>query len=105
MKHDGDKDKDKKEVRKEFTIVEETLLFRGAVPFVLRHAWARGVLQMLQSLLGILFMLAIMQVYPSFFPLVAVNIVFRRTFQVGFILSLVVGQAIGEMMYGRYMSG
>jgi len=69
---------------KDYSILEQTVLFKGAAPFLLSHAWARGSLQMIQATLGFLFMLAVM------------------TYQVGFILSLVLGLGIGEMLYGRF---
>ncbi|KAI0312562.1 Ctr copper transporter family-domain-containing protein [Amylostereum chailletii] len=57
---------------------------RTLPPFILAHDAARGVMQALLSLLGFLFMLAVM------------------TFQVGFILSIVVGLGVGETLFGRY---
>ena len=75
---------EEKEKIKEFSLPKVIFLLRGAAPFVLSHAWARGALQMVQSTLGFLFMLAVM------------------TYQVGFILSIVLGLGVGEMMYGRY---
>ncbi|KAF8055178.1 CTR copper uptake transporter [Lyophyllum atratum] len=66
--------------------LRDVLLMRGgtAAPFVLSHAWARFLLQCTQAALAFLFMLAVM------------------SFQVSFILSIVIGLGVGEMMYGRF---
>ncbi|KAJ7104350.1 CTR copper uptake transporter [Mycena belliarum] len=55
-----------------------------APPFIPKHDLARGALHALQALLGFAFMLAVM------------------TFQAAFILSVVGGLGVGEMMFGRY---
>ncbi|KAA1466993.1 hypothetical protein DENSPDRAFT_761198, partial [Dentipellis sp. KUC8613] len=57
---------------------------RSAPPFIFWHEVSRGILQIGQSLLSFLFMLAVM------------------TFQVGFILSIVIGLGVGEALFGRY---
>ena len=51
------RDKDK---GRELSLLEMTIFLRGAAPFVLDHAWARGVLQMIHASLSFLFMLAVM---------------------------------------------
>ncbi|KZP33799.1 hypothetical protein FIBSPDRAFT_906709 [Athelia psychrophila] len=61
-------------------------LRRLSPPFIPAHDLSRGVLQIVQSLLGFLFMLSVM------------------TFQVGFILAIVVGMGVGETLFGRYGS-
>ncbi|KAJ7107713.1 Ctr copper transporter [Mycena epipterygia] len=55
-----------------------------APPFTPAHDIPRGALFALQSLLGFAFMLVIM------------------TFQVAYIISIVVGFGVGEMLFGRY---
>ena len=52
--------------------------------FVLAHDIPRGLIHAVQSALELLFMLVAM------------------TFQVGFIISVVVGLGVGETMFGRY---
>ncbi|TFY66377.1 hypothetical protein EVG20_g4715 [Dentipellis fragilis] len=59
---------------------------RSAPPFIFWHDVSRGILQIGQSLLSFLFMLAVM------------------TFQVGFILSIVIGLGVGEALFGRSFS-
>ncbi|KAF8630477.1 hypothetical protein AX15_002893 [Amanita polypyramis BW_CC] len=56
-------------------------------PFILSHDISRGILHAVQRLLTYLLMLAVM------------------TFQVSFIISIIVGAGIGEVMFGRYISG
>ncbi|KDQ49467.1 hypothetical protein JAAARDRAFT_42889 [Jaapia argillacea MUCL 33604] len=60
---------------------------RTIPPFIPSVDISRGVLQAVQSVFGYLFMLAVM------------------TFQVGFILSIVVGLGIGECLFGRWGVG
>ncbi|ETW79597.1 copper transporter [Heterobasidion irregulare TC 32-1] len=57
---------------------------RAALPFIPAHDISRGIVHVTQTLLSFLFMLAVM------------------TFQVGFILSIVVGLGVGETLFGRY---
>ncbi|KAH7882638.1 Ctr copper transporter family-domain-containing protein [Phlebopus sp. FC_14] len=57
---------------------------RLAPPFIPAHDITRGVVFAAHALLGYLFMLTVM------------------TFQLGFILSLVVGLGVGETMFGRF---
>ncbi|KAF7980532.1 hypothetical protein HWV62_37663 [Athelia sp. TMB] len=61
-------------------------LHRMSPQFIPAHDLSRGVLQIVQSLLGFLFMLTVM------------------TFQVGFILAIVVGMGVGETLFGKYGS-
>ncbi|KAG7451721.1 copper transporter, partial [Guyanagaster necrorhizus] len=62
----------------------KSLAIRAAPPFILWNDVARGVLHTLQSALSFTFMLAAM------------------TFQVGFILSIVIGMGVGETLFGRF---
>ncbi|THH16048.1 hypothetical protein EUX98_g9366 [Antrodiella citrinella] len=62
------------------------LTMRTVSPFVFWHDFTRGFMYFGQASLQFAFMLAIM------------------TFQLGFILSLVVGLGIGETLFGRYAS-
>ncbi|KAG2124056.1 CTR copper uptake transporter [Suillus clintonianus] len=59
---------------------------RFTPPFIPAHDITRGVMFAVQALLGYLFMLAVM------------------TYQLGFILSLVVGLGVGETFFGRFGS-
>ncbi|RDB21867.1 hypothetical protein Hypma_011150 [Hypsizygus marmoreus] len=83
---DTKRDEEKKdgEKKKDTTLLQILTLSRGAEPFVPAHAWARGVLQVAQSMFAILFMLVLM------------------TFQTAFIIAIVAGLGVGEMMYGRF---
>ncbi|KAF5378456.1 hypothetical protein D9615_007066 [Tricholomella constricta] len=67
-------------------LLRDLVLMRGGTvaPFIVGHAWARFILHGAQAMFTALFMLTVM------------------TFQVGFILSLVAGAGVGEMMYGRF---
>ncbi|KAG6833164.1 hypothetical protein H0H87_010551 [Tephrocybe sp. NHM501043] len=67
-------------------LLRDVLLMRGgtAAPFVLEHSWARFVLHVAQATFHVLFMLTVM------------------TFQISFILSIVIGAGVGEMLYGRF---
>ncbi|KAJ7165437.1 CTR copper uptake transporter [Mycena crocata] len=56
-----------------------------APPFVPAHDVMRGVMHALQATLGFAFMLAVM------------------TFQAAFILAIVLGLGVGEMLFGRYV--
>lgn len=58
---------------------------RTALPFIPAHDIPRGLLHMGQAAFGFAFMLAVM------------------TFQVGFILSIILGLGVGEMLFGRYI--
>lgn len=62
----------------------DKIMLHGVAPFVLDYALSRGLLHIVQTSLGFLFMLAVM------------------TSQVSFILSIVIGEGVGEMLYGRY---
>ncbi|KAJ8588992.1 hypothetical protein M405DRAFT_862515 [Rhizopogon salebrosus TDB-379] len=59
---------------------------RFTPPFIPAHDIARGIMFAAQTLLNYLFMLTVM------------------TFQLGFILSLVVGLGVGETLFGRFGS-
>ncbi|KAJ3976101.1 CTR copper uptake transporter [Lentinula raphanica] len=60
------------------------LLMRRAPPFIPAHDIVRGIMHAGQAALSFAFMLAVM------------------TFQLGFIISLVVGLGVGETLFGRY---
>ncbi|KAI5117820.1 hypothetical protein M0805_004950 [Coniferiporia weirii] len=64
----------------------ETGFLRTSMPFVPAHDITRGIMHAGQSALEFAFMLAVM------------------TFQIAFILSIVVGLGVGEMLFGRYNS-
>ncbi|KAI0655805.1 CTR copper uptake transporter [Cubamyces menziesii] len=66
-------------VRAAFTV-------RNAPPFVFSHDLARGLLHAVQAALQFAFMLIVM------------------TFQVAFILSIVIGLGVGETLFGRFAS-
>ncbi|KAJ7676602.1 copper transporter [Mycena polygramma] len=58
-----------------------------APPFVAKQDVPRGALYALQTLFGFAFMLAVM------------------TFQAAFIISIIIGFGVGEMLFGRYVAG
>ncbi|KAF7358702.1 Copper transporter [Mycena sanguinolenta] len=58
-----------------------------AAPFVPAHDVMRGAMHGAQTLLGFAFMLAVM------------------TFQASYIITMVLGLGIGEMLFGRYGAG
>ncbi|KAJ6492246.1 CTR copper uptake transporter [Mycena sanguinolenta] len=58
-----------------------------APPFIPAHDIMRGVMHAAQTLLGFAFMLAVM------------------TFQASYIITMVLGLGIGEMLFGRYGAG
>jgi len=64
--------------------VSGVLLMRRAPAFIPAHDIVRGVMHGGQAAFTFAFMLAVM------------------TFQVGFILSIVIGLGVGEMLFGRY---
>ncbi|CAL1697512.1 unnamed protein product [Somion occarium] len=66
--------------------LKKAVTMRDVPPFILAHDLMRGILHVGQAGLQFAFMLAVM------------------TFQVGFILSLVIGLGVGEMLFGRYAS-
>ncbi|KAE9391415.1 CTR copper uptake transporter [Gymnopus androsaceus JB14] len=63
------------------------LLMRRAPPFIPAHDIVRGIMYIGQAALTFWFMLAVM------------------TFQAGFILSIVIGLGVGEMLFGRFATG
>ncbi|KAF8890941.1 CTR copper uptake transporter [Infundibulicybe gibba] len=63
------------------------LTMRNAPPFIPAHDITRGIMHMGQMALNFILMLAVM------------------TFQVAFILSIIVGLGVGEMFFGRYIRG
>ncbi|KAI0798215.1 CTR copper uptake transporter [Abortiporus biennis] len=73
-------------LKRTFTEVKNVATMRDAPPFILKHDFVRGFIHATQALLQFAFMLAVM------------------TFQVGFILSIVVGMGVGETLFGRFAS-
>ncbi|TFK37212.1 Ctr copper transporter family-domain-containing protein [Crucibulum laeve] len=67
--------------------ITRTITMRTVSPFIASHDITRGVLHALQTALGFSFMLAVM------------------TYNVAFILSLVIGLGVGETLFGRYGAG
>jgi copper transporter 1 len=63
-----------------------TIFMRRVPPFVLSHDFMRGVLHAGQSAIGFALMLSVM------------------TFQLSFLISVVVGLGIGETLFGRYIA-
>jgi solute carrier family 31 (copper transporter), member 1 len=64
--------------------LQTTLLMRRLPPFIFEHDIMRGFMHSGQAALNFAFMLVVM------------------TFQVGFILSIVIGLGVGETLFGRY---
>ncbi|EMD32720.1 hypothetical protein CERSUDRAFT_57950 [Gelatoporia subvermispora B] len=63
-----------------------TVTMRGAPPFILWHDLSRGIVHAVQSAIKFTLMLVVM------------------TFQVSFIIAIVVGLGVGETLFGRYTS-
>ncbi|KAI0070223.1 hypothetical protein K474DRAFT_1670324 [Panus rudis PR-1116 ss-1] len=66
------------------TPLKDAITMRDAPPFILAHDVTRGVLYACQAALQFALMLAVMY------------------YQVGFILSIVIGLGFGEMLFGRF---
>ncbi|KAI0085508.1 CTR copper uptake transporter [Irpex rosettiformis] len=68
------------------TVLRDAMTMRTTPPFIASHDILRGIVYAGRAALQFAFMLAIM------------------TFQVGFILSIVVGLGVGEMLFGRHIA-
>ncbi|EIN05663.1 hypothetical protein PUNSTDRAFT_106633 [Punctularia strigosozonata HHB-11173 SS5] len=66
--------------------LRQSMAVRMSTPFIPSHDIPRGIIQAAQTGLGFAFMLVVM------------------TYQVGFILSIVIGEGVGETLFGRYAS-
>ncbi|KAI0640858.1 CTR copper uptake transporter [Trametes meyenii] len=66
--------------------IRDTLTLRNAPPFIPAHDIARGVLHAAQVAIQFAFMLIVM------------------SFQVGFIMSIIIGLSVGETLFGRFAS-
>lgn len=75
-----------------------------APPFIPAYDLTRGVLQLGQSGLAYLMMLAVMCALSLVISRYPVCLLHRRTFQVGFLLSIVIGLGVGETLFGRYIN-
>ena len=91
-------------VRAAFTV-------RNAPPFVFSHDLARGLLHAVQAALQFAFMLIVMYVCSSTSLAMSARRgsprslrSLLRTFQVAFILSIVIGLGVGETLFGRFAS-
>ncbi|KAJ3889049.1 CTR copper uptake transporter [Lentinula edodes] len=78
----GDSEKKKRTVPP--STVGNALLLRRAPPFIPAHDIVRGILHAGQAAFSFAFMLVVM------------------TFQLGFIISIIVGLGVGETLFGRY---
>jgi len=65
-------------------LLSHTRAHRTIVPFIAKHDIPRGVIYALQALLGYILMLAIM------------------TFQAAYLISIVIGLGLGEVLFGRF---
>ena len=79
------------------------MTLRTIPPFVPSHDILRGIVYAGRAALQFAFMLAIMYVGSSFLDVSVANSD-CRTFQVGFILAIIVGLGVGEMLFGRYIA-
>ncbi|KAI0776532.1 CTR copper uptake transporter [Trametes elegans] len=66
--------------------LRDSLTLRSSTPFILAHDLTRGILHAAQATLQFAFMLIVM------------------TYQVGFILAIVIGMGVGETLFGRFAS-
>lgn len=82
-------------------VFRDAATLRSAPPFIPSHDLLRGLIYAIHMTLQFAFMLIVMYVPPAFF--LDVRLIFvSRTFQVGFILSIVIGLGVGETLFGRY---
>jgi copper transporter 1 len=74
---------------------------RTIAPFLLAVDVPRGVLHAAQTLLRYIIMLAIM--CASSLPAILLTpLTIRRTFQAAYLIALVAGAGVGELLFGRY---
>lgn len=83
--------------------LRDAAMFRSTPPFILSHDLVRGIAFAGHSALQFAFMLVVMCVPLDFYMLITLTL-HSRTFQVGFILSIVVGLGVGETLFGRFAS-
>ena len=89
------------------TVVKPSRLFlipRNIPPFIPAHDIVRGILHAGQAALGFAFMLVVMYISFPCSTIVTIADQDNRTFQVSFIIAIVVGLGVGEMLFGRYIS-
>ena len=79
---------------------------RTVPPFILAHELPRGVMYMIQATLTYSLMLTAMFVLPylSIPPILTLFFLPRRTFNVVYFLSIIVGLGVGEVVFGRWAS-
>ena len=77
---------------------------RSDPPFILSHDISRGIIHTAQALLHFALMLVVMYVALSSSRRCLCAHIPVRTFQVGFILAIVVGLGVGEALFGRFSS-
>lgn len=76
---------------------------RTALPFIPAHDSARGLVTSMIALSTFVFMLAVMCVlFRRLEPGCDTNHFINRTFQAGFVLSIVIGLGVGDALLGRY---
>ena len=84
--------------------VRDVVTMRSGPPFILSHDISRGTIHTAQALLHFALMLVVMYVALSPSRRCLCAHIPVRTFQVGFILAIVVGLGVGEALFGRFSS-
>ncbi len=102
----GTSDDETKATPRTGAVLRDAITMRTTPPFVASHYILRGVVYAGRSALQFAFMLAIMYVCPLFPNTSHADIPLSlcRTYQVGFILSIIVGLGVGETLFGRYIA-
>lgn len=77
---------------------------RSILPFIPSHDVPRGIMHSIQALLGFLLMLAVMYVSYIFLTGCSLTSTFR-TFNAAYIISIILGLGIGEVIFGRMGNG
>ena len=83
-------------------LLSHTRAHRTIVPFIAKHDIPRGVIYALQALLGYILMLAIMCVCLVILGYHVHCLMACRTFQAAYLISIVIGLGLGEVLFGRF---
>lgn len=104
----GASDDETKSTPRTGAVLRDAITMRTTPPFVASHDILRGIVYAGRSALQFAFMLAIMYVscLPIFPNTSHADMLSSlcRTYQVGFILSIIVGLGVGETLFGRYIA-
>lgn len=90
--------------RASVTLSSPTRAARSYPPFISSHDVPRGALFAIQALIYYVLMLVVMWVVAIGQRAADAEKVFHRTFQVAYLISIVVGLMVGEVLFGRFNS-